>query len=278
VLDDGDDCGSVPVSAGAEVNQLASSLRHHGVGAVDIAFVLGSGLGAFAERIERARVIPYAEIDGMPQSKVKGHAGRLVVGELGGVRVLAQQGRVHLYEGWSVSEVTRAVRAIAQLGCRRFVLTNAAGGIRRHWRPGLLMTIRDHINMQGRTPLARSESGYARPYDDAMTAVLHEVATTRGIALDTGVYAGLLGPSYETPAEIRMLDAFGADAVGMSTVAEVLAARACGARVAGISLITNQAAGITGEPLSHAEVMAVGNAASGPFSDLLQHAAARLAS
>jgi purine-nucleoside phosphorylase len=140
------------------------------------------------------------------------------------------------------------------------------------------MTIRDHINMQGRTPLARSESGYARPYDDAMTAVLHEVATTRGIALDTGVYAGLLGPSYETPAEIRMLDAFGADAVGMSTVAEVLAARACGARVAGISLITNQAAGITGEPLSHAEVMAVGNAASGPFSDLLQHAAARLAS
>jgi purine-nucleoside phosphorylase len=184
---------------------------------------------------------------------------------------------VHLYEGWSVSEVTRAVRAIAQLGCRRFVLTNAAGGIRREWRPGLLMTIRDHINLQGRSPLTRAESGYARPYDDGLTHVLHAVAQERGVALASGVYAGLLGPNYETPAEIRMLATMGADAVGMSTVAEVLAARASGARVAGISLITNQAAGITGEPLSHAEVMAAGQEAAGRFSDLLQHAAARLA-
>ena len=265
------------MSAAQQVERLASSLRRHGVGAVDVTFVLGSGLGAFAERIERARAIPYAEIDGMPTSGVKGHAGRLVVGELGGVRVLAQQGRVHLYEGWSVSEVTRAVRAIAQLGCRRFVLTNAAGGIRREWRPGLLMTLRDHINMQGRSPLGRGESGYARPYDEGLTQVLHDVARERGVALESGVYAGLLGPSYETPAEIRMLSAMGADAVGMSTVAEVLAARASGARVAGISLITNQAAGITGEPLSHAEVMAAGQEAAGRFSDLLQHAAARLA-
>ncbi|MBM3989782.1 MAG: purine-nucleoside phosphorylase [Planctomycetes bacterium] len=265
------------MSSTQQVEQLERALRHHGVGAVDVAFVLGSGLGAFAERIERARVIPYAEIDGMPTSAVKGHAGRLVVGELGGVRVLAQQGRVHLYEGWSVSEVTRAVRAIARLGCRRFVLTNAAGGIRHQWRPGLLMTIRDHINLQGRSPLTRAESGYARPYDEGLSQTLHAIARERGIALESGVYAGLLGPNYETPAEIRMLAKLGADAVGMSTVAEALAARASGARVAGISLITNQAAGITGEPLSHAEVMAAGREAAGRFSDLLQHAAARLA-
>lgn len=261
----------------SQLERLVQSLAKHGVGAVDVAFVLGSGLGEFAERIQHARAIPYAEVDGLPVSGVKGHAGRLVIGELGGVKVLAQQGRVHLYEGWSVSEVTRAVRAIAARGCRRFVLTNAAGGIRPEWRPGLLMTIRDHLNLQGRTPLARAEAGYARPYDDGMTAALHEVAKQRGIALETGVYAGLLGPSYETPAEIRMLAGAGADAVGMSTVAETLAARACGARVVGISLITNQAAGISGERLSHEEVIAAGREAAGRFSDLLEHAAAQLA-
>jgi purine-nucleoside phosphorylase len=261
----------------SQLERLVESLAKHGVGAVDVAFVLGSGLGEFAERIQRARAIPYAEIDGLPVSGVKGHAGRLVIGELGGVKVLAQQGRVHLYEGWSVSEVTRAVRAIAKRGCRRFVLTNAAGGIRPEWRPGLLMTIRDHLNLQGRTPLARDEAGYARPYDEGLTAALHEVAKERGIALESGVYAGLLGPSYETPAEIRMLAKLGADAVGMSTVAETLAARACGARVAGISLITNQAAGISGERLSHEEVIAAGREAAGRFSDLLEHAAASLA-
>ena len=258
------------MSAAQQVERLASSLRRHGVGAVDVTFVLGSGLGAFAERIERARAIPYAEIDGMPTSGVKGHAGRLVVGELGGVRVLAQQGRVHLYEGWSVSEVTRAVRAIAQLGCRRFVLTNAAGGIRREWRPGLLMTLRDHINLQGRSPLGRGESGYARPYDEVLTQVLHDVARERGVALESGVYAGLLGPSYETPAEIRMLSAMGADAVGMSTVPEVIVARQEGLRVAGISCLCNMAAGILPQALTHQEVLEAGAAAAGAFQALVR--------
>jgi purine-nucleoside phosphorylase len=251
------------------IERLAASLSKHGVGQVDVALVLGSGLGAFAEQFERSRAIAYSEIDAMPVSKVSGHAGRLVLGEIGGVRVLAQQGRVHLYEGWDVHEVTRAVRAIAKLGCRAFVMTNAAGGIRPEWRPGTLMAIRDHINMQGRTPLSRAEAGGGSPYDAELRQRLERVARELVIPIESGVYAGLLGPSYETPAEIRMLARLGADAVGMSTVAEVLAARASGARVAGISLITNQAAGISGERLSHAEVIAAGEEASGRFSALL---------
>lgn len=265
------------MSATAQLERLSDSLRAHGVPTPDVAFVLGSGLGAFAERIENARALSYAELDGMPVSGVAGHAGKLVTGELGGARVLTLQGRVHLYEGWSVHDVTRAVRAVAALGCRRFVLTNAAGGIRPEWRPGLLMTIRDHINMQGRTPLARAESGFANPYDAELRELLHASAREQGLQLESGVYAGLLGPSYETPAEIRMLASMGADAVGMSTVAEALAAHACGARVAGISLITNQAAGISGERLSHEEVIAAGREAAGRFSELLARAAPLLA-
>lgn len=256
------------------VEQLAASLRKHGVGAVDVAFVLGSGLGAFAERIADARRIPYAEIEGMPQSKVAGHAGQLVVGRIGARRVLAQQGRVHLYEGWRVDEVTRAVRAFVRVGCGQVVLTNAAGGLRREWAPGTLMAISDHLNLQGRSPLARAEAGYARPYDSELCAKLVGAARASGFELQQGVYAGLLGPTYETPAEIAMLRTLGADAVGMSTVAEALAARASGARVAGVSLITNFAAGITGEKLSHEEVMAAGREAAGRFSDLLERFAA----
>lgn len=257
------------LAADAGVEQLLASLRQHGVGELDLAFVLGSGLGAFAEHIEGARRIPYEELAGMPRSKVAGHAGRLVVGRLGSRRVLAQQGRVHLYEGWSVLEVTRAVRAIAALGCPRFVLTNAAGGLRREWAPGTLMALSDHLNLQGRTPLRESQAGYANAYDAQMRRELVQAARAEGFELREGVYAGLLGPTYETPAEIEMLRRLGADAVGMSTVAEALAARAGGARVAGVSLITNFAAGITGEPLSHEEVMAAGKEAAGRFSALL---------
>lgn len=266
----------IAATARASVEQLAASLRQHGIGEIDVTFVLGSGLGAFVERIERARAIPYGELDGMPVSAVAGHAGKLVVGEIAGRRVLAQQGRVHLYEGWSVHEVTRAVRAIASLGCRAFVLTNAAGGLHAQWQPGTLMAIRDHLNLQGATPLARDESGYACPYDDELRAALHVAAREIDLTLEEGVYAGLLGPSYETPAEIRMLREFGADAVGMSTVAEVLAARACVARVAGVSLITNQAAGISPHKLSHQEVIAAGKEAAGRFSALLERAVPRL--
>jgi purine-nucleoside phosphorylase len=260
-----------------DVARLAASLRKHGVEGVEIAFVLGSGLGAFAERIAHARQIPYAEIDGMPRSQVVGHAGQLVVGDIAGVQVLAQQGRVHLYEGWSVHEVTRAVRAFASLGVKAFVLTNAAGGLRAEWQPGTLMSIRDHLNLQGRTPLANSETAYGNPYDVALGAALAIAAREVGVELESGVYAGLLGPSYETPAEIRMLREHGADAVGMSTVAEVLAARASGGRVAGISLITNQAAGISGQRLAHAEVLETGREAAGRFSALLERSVPQLA-
>jgi purine-nucleoside phosphorylase len=262
--------------AASEVERLAASIRARGVASAEIAFVLGAGLGAFAERVERALSIPYAELEGMPCSAVAGHAGRLVAGEIAGRRVLVLQGRVHLYEGWDVHAVTRAVRAAARLGAATFVLTNAAGGLRREWPPGTLMAITDHLNLQGRSPIARSESGYGTPYDAASRAAFEQVARELGLELPSGAYAGLLGPSYETPAEVRALRAFGADAVGMSTVAEALAARAAGARVAGISLITNHAAGITGEPLSHAEVVAAGAEAAGRFSTLLERALPRL--
>lgn len=260
-----------------DIDRLTESLRKHGVGRVELAFVLGSGLGQFVERIANARVIPYAEIDGMPQSSVPGHAGKLVVGEIAGVRVLAQQGRVHLYEGWSEHEVTRAVRAFARVGVRGVVLTNAAGGMRRDWTPPTLMRLVDHVNLQGRTPLARSESGRGCPYDPAFGEALDEAAPTANVTLERGVYAGLLGPTYETPAEVRMLEWLGADAVGMSTVCEAVAAHAAGMKVAAISCITNLAAGISAGPLSHAEVVEVGKQASARFCGLLEAATPLLA-
>jgi purine-nucleoside phosphorylase len=235
VLDDGDDRGGVLVRRrDVELERLVAALRARGFEGARIAIVLGSGLGGFVERVERSMSVGYAELEGMPRSRVPGHAGRMVVGEIAGVRVIVQSGRVHLYEGWTEHEVTRAVRAFAALGCGAVILTNAAGGLRRQWRPGVLMRVRDHINLQGRTPLAREEAGGGRVYDEALGAALERGAVDAGVALESGVYAGLLGPSYETPAEIRMLGWMGADAVGMSTVAEALAGRAAGGRVAAV--------------------------------------------
>jgi purine-nucleoside phosphorylase len=266
----------------AEVERLTRSLTTHGIGEFELAFVLGSGLGAFAERLEHAQRVPFADIDGLPQPHVAGHSGQLVLGELAGVRVLVQQGRVHLYEGWTAREVTRAVRAFCSLGCRGVVLTNAAGGLHPQWKPGTLMRIADHLDLQARTPLVPSERSSGAIYSAELGAALDRGAKERGIALERGVYAGLLGPSYETPAEIRMLRAIGADAVGMSTVAEALAARSAGARVAGVSLITNLAAGISPTRLDHAEVLAAGRAAAQEFCSLLEgcvpHLAAALGS
>ncbi len=252
-------------------------MREHGVDDVKLGFVLGSGLGVFAERLANARAIPYAELDGMPRSAVPGHAGQLVVGTIGAERVVVQQGRVHLYEGWSPSEVTRAVRAFAAVGVRGVVLTNAAGGLRETWKPGTLMRITDHLNLQGATPLQPMERGRGRIYDEAFGAALDTGARDARVPLERGVYAGLLGPSYETPAEIRMLRWAGADAVGMSTVNEALAACATGMRVAAISCITNLAAGITNEKLSHDEVMATGKAAAASFCKLLERSVPHLA-
>jgi purine-nucleoside phosphorylase len=261
----------------AEVDRLAASLRAHGVEGARIALVLGSGLGEFATRVRPATTIPYDAIDGMPRSAVPGHAGKLVVGEVGGVRVVVQQGRVHLYEGWSAHEVTRAVRAFGAVGVRGLVLTNAAGGMRREWAPPTLMRISDHVNLQGRTPLLPGEGGSKATYDVELGEALDEAARASGVSLQRGVYAGVLGPSYETPAEIRFLRDFGADAVGMSTVCEAQAARAAGMRVVAISCITNPAAGFSAGPLNHAEVVEVGQRAAQRFCDLLEAAVPRLA-
>lgn len=259
------------------VDRLAASLREHGVEGARVALVLGSGLGDFVERVRDAVTISYDAIDGMPRSAVPGHAGKLVIGSVGGVRVVVQQGRVHLYEGWTAHEVTRAVRAFARVGVRGIVLTNAAGGMRREWTPPTLMRITDHVNLQGRTPLLPGEGGTSALYDAAFGVALDEAAKASGVALQQGVYAGVLGPSYETPAEIRYLREFGADAVGMSTVCEAQAARAAGMRVAAISCITNPAAGLAAGPLNHEEVVAVGKQASQRFCDLLEAAVPRMA-
>jgi purine-nucleoside phosphorylase len=255
-----------------EVELLARSLREHGIEGAEIGLVLGSGLGEFAERLERARHVPAADLAGLPLAGVPGHAGRIVAGELGGVRVLLQQGRAHLYEGWSVQQVTRAVRAFAALGVRALLLTNAAGGIRAGFRPGTLMRISDHLNLQGCAPLARGERASGALWDEELGRALERAGREAGVALESGVYAGLLGPAYETPAEIRWLASLGADAVGMSTVAEALAARAAGMRVAGISCITNLAAGLGAQPPSHAEVLEAGRRSAREFCALLERA------
>jgi purine-nucleoside phosphorylase len=230
-----------------------------------VAVVLGSGLGALGDAVDGAVRVPYAEIPGFPATTVHGHAGEFIAGTLEGVPVLLQSGRFHLYEGHDPATVILPVRAFATLGIRTLIVTNAAGGLRSTFRPPLLMLIADHLNLMWRSPLAgRVQDGEDRfpdmsePYDRALRALARTVARDAGIPLDEGVYAGLLGPTYETPAEIRMLQRIGADAVGMSTVPEVIAARARGMRVLGVSSITNPGAGLTAGVLSHEEVLEAG--------------------
>jgi purine-nucleoside phosphorylase len=229
-----------------------------------IAIVLGSGLGHLAERVRDAIRIPYAEIPGFHQPTVEGHRGELVVGSLAGRMVVVQSGRFHMYEGHSADEAALPVRVFASLGVRALVVTNAAGGINRRFAPGTVMLIRDHINLTGRTPL----EGPALPgeerfpdmsaaYDAKLRTAAREVALKEGLEVAEGVYAGLVGPSYETPAEVDYLEKIGADAVGMSTVMEVIAARARNLKVFGVSTVTNLAAGRVVGTLSHQEVMDV---------------------
>jgi purine-nucleoside phosphorylase len=255
-------------------HQALGSLQHElferEVGRARIAFVLGSGLGSFADTIENPQVIPYAEIESMPQSGVPGHAGELVVGELAGVPVVVQKGRVHLYEGHDSREATRCVRAFGLLGIPNLVLTNAAGGIEADWDVPALMRIDDHINLQGCTPLGPHETGHRQVYDEELGAALERAAAESQVELHRGVYAAIPGPSYETAAEIRMLRWAGASAVGMSTVQEAVAARASGMRVAAISTITNPAAGISETPLNHDEVVEAGRLVSERFTRLLK--------
>lgn len=246
--------------------------------------VLGSGMGALADEVIDPVRLPFAEIPGFPRATVQGHAGSLVVGILEGVEVAVLAGRFHLYEGWSPAEVALPVRSLATLGAELLLLTNAAGGLRPDLVPGDLMLISDHLNLTGRNPLVGTVvPGEERfpdmsdPYDREVRARISEAALEQGIALQEGVYAGLLGPSYETPAEVRMLARLGADAVGMSSVTEAIVARALGMRVAGISCITNRAAALGGVPLAHDDVLAMGAAGRRKLSAVLRTVLPRIA-
>ena len=245
--------------------------------------ILGSGLGGLAARIEGATRVPFADVPGFPGATVVGHAGALIGGRLGGRPVIALAGRFHMYEGHDAALAGFPVRVLHALGARTLVVSNAAGGIRRTMSPGDLMRIDDHINLMFRSPLAGpSQEGEPRfpdmssPYDRTLGALLHEVARESSIPLLDGVYCGLLGPTYETPAEVRMLDRIGADAVGMSTVPEVIVARALGLRVAGISCITNMACGISTTKLDHAEVLETTTRVGRRFEQLVEGLIARL--
>jgi len=242
-----------------------------------VAIVLGSGLGELAEAVESPVRLPYGEIPGFPAPSVEGHAGELVAGELEGVPVILQSGRLHLYEGYEPAVAALPVRVFAELGSEIFIVTNAAGGIRSDLRPPTLMLIADQVNLMWRNPLVgpveQGEERFpdmAQPYDAELRVLARDVARQRGVRLEEGVYAGVLGPSYETPAEIRMLERVGVDAVGMSTVPEVLAARSRGLRVLGLSSITNLAAGLAANPLSHEEVLAAGRRLSSQLESLMR--------
>jgi purine-nucleoside phosphorylase len=243
-----------------------------------IGLVLGSGLGAFADQLADGTRIPYAQIPSFPRSTAVGHAGQMVIGKAGEVTVAAMQGRVHLYEGYSPKEVAFPVRVFGCMGIRAVVLTNAAGGINLEYKQGALVVVRDHINLQGHNPLAGPNDDRLGPRFPDMTQAYWK--PYRGIALGEarrlginvydGVYAALLGPSYETPAEIRYLRTIGADLVGMSTVAEVIAAVHMGIKVLAISCVTNMAAGILDKPINHEEVLETGERVRGQFEALLK--------
>jgi purine-nucleoside phosphorylase len=243
-----------------------------------VAIVLGSGLGAFADHLEDARSLPFSELPGFPQATVQGHKGRLAYGRLGTSTVLALQGRLHGYEGHDAATVAFPVRVFATLGARALVVTNAAGGVGAALQPGDLMRITDHLNLTGKNPLIGPNEDalgvrfpdLSHAYDPRLAQALEEAAQAAKQTLKAGVYLQMTGPSYETPAEIRMARVLGADAVGMSTVPEVIVAAHQGLPVCGISCITNLAAGISPHPLSHQEVMDVARGVEGRFLALLR--------
>jgi len=243
-----------------------------------IGLVLGSGLGGFADELSEATRIPYANIPYFPRSTAVGHPGQLVIGNVGDISVAAMQGRVHQYEGYSPSEVAFPIRVFGRLGIRALILTNAAGGINLEYKQGALVVITDHINLQGANPLVGPNDdrlgprfpdmtqAYCKPYRE----ITIQAASRLGKTVHQGVYAGVLGPSYETPAEIRYLRTIGADLVGMSTIPEVIVARHMGLKVLAISCVTNMAAGISDEVLNHEDVLATGERVKGDFVALLR--------
>jgi purine-nucleoside phosphorylase len=260
-----------------QVDQAARAVRARVDSAPEVGVVLGSGLGAWGDTLSSLVKVPYAEVPGMARSTVPGHAGNLCLGRAEGVPVACLQGRVHLYEGHDPDRVVFGVRLLARLGCRAVVITNAAGGLDAAWSPGDLMLVTDHLNLMGKNPLVGPNDPTLGPrfpdmteaYDRRLGELAREAAREAGFVLREGVYAGLLGPTYETPAEIRMLRRLGADAVGMSTVPEVITLRHLGVPTAAVSCITNLAAGISPTKLDHAEVEATAAKARGRFTALL---------
>ena len=267
-----------------QVTAAAEWLRGHGCGGADAAVVLGSGLSDFADRPGDALTIPYSDIPNWPASRVIGHPGKLVGGIVAGKRVLALAGRVHAYEGHDMRTVTFGIRALSRLGVPRVVLTNAAGGISPNCSRGALMVIDDHINLMGDNPLVGPNDdrfGLRFPdmtyvYSPRLRGMADAAAAELGLTIQHGIYVAVLGPSYETPAEIRAFRALGADAVGMSTAPEAIVARHMGMEVLGISCITNAAAGVFPEPLHHEEVMETGRQVRGQFIALLEGIIGRL--
>lgn len=259
-----------------QAREAAEYIKNQGVEEVEVGLILGSGLGELADEIEDRVVIPYGDIPSFPISTVEGHAGQMVCGTLGGKRVVALQGRFHYYEGYPMEVVTFPVRVMSELGVQSLIVTNAAGGVNRSFEPGDLMMITDHINFFGTNPLIganNEEQGPRFPdmsyaYDLEYQGIIQEAASELDLSLQQGVYFGTTGPTYETPAEVQMIERLGGDAVGMSTVPEVIVARHAGIRVAGISCITNMAAGLGGE-LNHDDVIEVSAKIRSSFKELV---------
>ncbi len=259
--------------------QRAADAVETAIGRADIAVVLGSGLGDFGNDLENAKEISYADIPGFPRATVQGHAGKFIMGDLAGKKVLMMSGRFHCYEGHPLEDVVLPIRVMARLGVKYLILTNAAGGVNIDYRPGILMLISDFINFTGRNPLIGPNMDAFGPrfpdmteaYDRALRELAMHAARQLDIDLRRGVYCWMNGPTYETPAEVRMARALGADAVGMSTVPETIVARHCGIRVLGFSCITNMAAGVERGPINHQEVMEMGRQMRGEFAALLTH-------
>jgi purine-nucleoside phosphorylase len=240
----------------------------------ETAIVLGSGLNTLVSGLTNDQIVPYTDFAEIPQPSVPGHIGQFILGQLGKARVIFAQGRVHLYEGHSAKEVTAGVRTLAATGLKQLILTNAAGSANKDFEPGSWMMIRDHINLTGTTPLL-GEANFVdmtEIYSPKWRARFQRAAQSIDMTLHEGVYAGLLGPQYETPAEVRMLRSLGTDAIGMSTVLEAIQARALGLEVSGFSCLTNWAAGIGTEKLSHEEALETGKASASAFAQLLQAA------
>ncbi len=260
-----------PVDLPARLDALVEAVRARSDLVPEVGIVLGSGLGGLADDLEDVVAIPFAELPGWPAATAPGHVGRLLLGRLSGRPVVMLQGRLHLYEGNHPGLVVQPVLLFGRLGARVVVLTNAAGGLDPSFGPGTLMVIRDHINLSGQNPLiGRNADSIGERFPDMTEAwsvrprgLLHAAARAEGVEMAEGVYVGLMGPNYETPAEVRMLALLGGHAVGMSTVVEAIAARWAGLEVCGVSLVTNAGAGYTGEPLTHEEVLRAG-AEAGP--------------